>query len=73
MRTRTEFARIVLSMKGFATSDILRGKVSKNFPVTRDAGAIVGQEGVNKNERALKTKFRKYLLSSFPIMYCLYF
>ena len=29
--------------------------------------------GANRNKRALKTTFSKYLLSSFPIMYCLYF
>ena len=29
--------------------------------------------GANRNERALKIAFSKYLLSSFPIMYCLYF
>ena len=29
--------------------------------------------GANRNERAQKTTFSKYLLSSFLIMYCLYF
>ena len=41
--------------------------------VIRDAGAIVGQGGANRNERAQKTTFSKFLLSSFLIMNCLYF